>query len=85
MVHAKLILAACVLSLLTLAGCSKKVTARDVRDDPTPEIHTTAMTEAEHDNSKARAIDHTMRQIWDDLDKLLLINEPSRLSEYQIP
>lgn len=76
-----------VLAVLTvsMSACNKEVTADMVRSDPTPELKSVAMTHDQHENRKARAVDHTSRQIWDDLDSLLLINRPLRMTDYSMP
>lgn len=69
-------------------GCSSgqgRVTASSLRANLTPELKTTAMTGEQHKSRVARSLDHTMRQIWDDLDYIFLVDQPSRLTPYPIP
>lgn len=60
--------------VLTVGGCNT-----------TPELKTTAMTAPQHSSRIERAVDHNMRQIWDDLDYMLLLDRPSHLTAYPIP
>lgn len=67
-------------------GCSSdRVTVDDIRWNMTPELKTTAMTSAQHKTRIARAVDHNLRQIWDDLDYIFLIDQPGHLTPYPIP
>jgi len=69
-------------------GCGStqsRVTAGSLRANLTPELKTTAMTHEQHKTRQARALDHTLRQIWDDLDFIFLIDQPSHLTSYPIP
>lgn len=73
---------------MTLAGCSSgpsRVTAASIRSNMTPELKTTAMTSEQHKTRVARSLDHTLRQVWDDLDYIFLVDQPSRLTSYPIP
>ncbi len=72
-------------SVAFLGGCSNKITAHDVRRDMSPELDSTAQYTQQDRNTYARSIDHTTRQIWDDIAWLLLIDEPLHLTEYPIP
>jgi hypothetical protein len=77
-----------VVALSLLGGCNKgekRVTADDVRRHMSPELQTMAMTREQHKNEIARSIDTTLRQFWDDVDMVLLLDHPIRLSRYQIP
>lgn len=78
-----------VLSLGMLAtGCSSgegRITVGDIRSNMTPELKTTAMTDDQHKTRIVRSVDHNLRQIWDDLDYLFLIDQPSHLTPYPIP
>jgi hypothetical protein len=73
---------------LTTVGCSSgpsRITASTIRGNMTPELQTTAMTSEQHKTRVARSVDHTLRQIWDDLDYIFLVDQPSRLTPYPIP
>lgn len=73
-------------SALLVGGChSDQVTVGDIRANMTPELQTTAMTKEEHKTRIARTVDHNLRQIWDDLDYIFLVDQPSHLTEYPIP
>lgn len=73
-------------ALLT-GGCSSggRIEASDIRANMTPELKTTAMTSEEHKTRIARSLDHNLRQIWDDLDYIFLIDQPSHLTPFPIP
>ncbi len=69
-------------------GCGSsqsRITAGSIRANMTPELKTTAMTHEQHKSRIARSVDHTLRQIWDDLDYIFLVDQPSRLTPYPIP
>lgn len=70
---------------LSLGGCSNRITPDSVRSDMSPELQSMAMTAEQRKNTHARALDTTARQFWDDLDFLLMIDQPSRLSIYPVP
>jgi hypothetical protein len=77
-----------VLAISMVGGCNNgpdRITADDVRDDMSPELQTMALTREQHKNQIARSIDTTLRQFWDDVDVVLLLDRPVRLSRYQIP
>lgn len=63
-------------------GCSK---AQRIRANYTPYLDSTAANSEQDRNTQARVIDHNTRGIWDDLNRLLLLDEPSRLTPYKIP
>lgn len=77
--------------VLTIAlftvGCSSggRLEVDDIRANMTPELQTTAMTSSQHKTRIARTVDHNLRQIWDDLDYIFLIDQPSHLTDYPIP
>jgi hypothetical protein len=75
------------IAALTLAGgCgSDQITAKSVRKDMSPELMSLAHQREQRRNMYARTLDTNKRQIWDDLDRILLMNRPSRLSEYPVP
>jgi hypothetical protein len=72
-------------SLVFLGGCHSPVSAKGVRNNPSPELQSIAMTKGQRKNRHARTHDTTMRQIHDHLDMILLFDRPVRLSEYPIP
>lgn len=73
------------MSLLTLGCNDNKITASKVRGDMSPELESMAMTSEQRKNTHARAIDTTERQFWDDLDMILLLDKPVRLTRYPVP
>ena len=81
------LLAAAGLTLaLAVGGCSEnRVTAASVRANPSPELESMAMSHEQRENDHARTLDTNLRQVWDDLDMLMLNNEPSHGSRYPIP
>ena len=80
------LLAVCMLFALVAGGCNKdKVTADDVRDHMSPELKSMAMTNEQRKNAHARTIDTTLRQTWDDLDMILLLDKPVKLTRYPVP
>lgn len=62
-----------------------RITAADVRWDMSPELSTLDSTPGESKNNHARVIDTNTRQIWNDLDRILLLDRPSHLSLYSVP
>ncbi len=74
------------LLLAAVGGCdNNKITASKVRSDMSPELDSIAMTKEQRKNEHARTVDTDLRQVWDDLDMLLLLDRPVRLSRYPIP
>ena len=69
--------------LIGTAGCATK--AQRIRANYTPYLDSTAYNVEQDRNRQARVIDHNTRGIWDDLNRILLLNEPSRLTYYTIP
>lgn len=72
------------LSLVSLTGCNR-VTARDIRSNMTPELHSTARSGEFRKNDYARIIDNNTRGAWDDLDRFMLLQRNSRLSPWPVP
>lgn len=72
------------LSLVSLTGCNR-VTARDVRSNMTPELHSTTRSKEFRKNDYARYIDNNTRGAWDDLDRFLLLHRNSRLTPWPMP
>jgi len=66
-------------------GCEKKVTPYDVRSDMTPALDTVARTWQQDMNLRAKNVDHTTRQAWNDLRRMFLLDDAIHLSEYPIP
>lgn len=67
-------------------GCSKqKVTAKSARRDLSPELQSMSLMSEQRKNMHARTHDTNMRQIWDDLDAILLLKHPVRLANYPMP
>lgn len=70
--------------LLGTSGCAATKAER-IRANYTPYLDSVAFNSEQDRNTQARVIDHNTRNIWDDLNKILLLDEPSRLSAYYIP
>ena len=81
--------AALAFCLFASVGCesqsNNRITAEDVWNDMSPELKSMAMTEAQRKNKKYRIDDTNMRQIWNDLDTLMLMDRPVRMSKYPVP
>lgn len=79
------------LVLLTpMGGCKNNknpetITARDVRGDMSPELQSIAFSREQRRNRVARTVDTNLRQTWDDIDRVLLLDRPLHLSRYPIP
>lgn len=72
--------------MLAGTGCSRdRITASSVRRNMSPELASMAHQSQQRKNMHARTIDTDTRQIWDDLDSVLLLNRPSRMSIYPVP
>ncbi|USO00113.1 MAG: hypothetical protein H6810_05475 [Phycisphaeraceae bacterium] len=75
-------ISACAALLVT--GCSStSITA--LRFNPTPELARVSKTSDEVMNEHALTANMNIRSIGDDLDRLLLLSHPSRLSPEPIP
>lgn len=73
--------------LTTAGGCkdNKKVTASDVRSHMSPELQSITYTREQRRNRVARTVDTDLRQVWDDIDRVLMLDRPLHLSRYPIP
>ena len=75
--------------LLPAMGCAsqerKRITARSVRSNMTPALDSIGRTTDQDYNNYARVIDHNTRAAWNDLARLLLIQETSDLEPYYMP
>ena len=72
--------------LLSSAGCnSGERQAFWFRRNATPELSHIGRSNGQVKNDHARIIDNNGRMIKDDLDRLLLLDENSRLSPYTSP
>jgi hypothetical protein len=70
-----------------LIGCEseKPILIDQVRKNPTPEMETIARTHDQRKNDHAIVKDYNERQIGDDIDAILLMDRPVRLSPYVLP
>lgn len=81
-----LLLLSLVVFAAALLGCqSDGITAKSVRKDMSPEMKSIALMHEQRKNVHARTKNTNKRQIWDDIDSILLLDRPVRLSEYPIP
>ena len=72
--------------LFVCGGCgNKQITAGYARSHPSPELSSLAHMSEQRKNMHARTFDTNLRQIWDDVDAILLTNRPGQLSVYPIP
>ena len=72
--------------LIVVSGCgSQKITPKYARRHLNPELTSMAHMSEQLKNRHARTHDTNLRQIWDDLAAILLLEHPVRLSEYPIP
>lgn len=78
------LLFALVAPTFSMVGCNR-ITASSVRGNMTPELETVSLTPEQRKNRTARSVDHTLRQIHDDWDNLLLLDEPIKMTPYPIP
>ena len=76
---------AMLLTLLLIGGCSQKITAATVRRNLTPELETLSLTHEQRLNVHARTKNLGWRQLESDLDRLLLLDRPVRLTRYPVP
>lgn len=75
-----------VLAAGLLGGCksnpdSKKLTIDEVRSDPTPDLSSIAWTHDQRKSRRAYVADTNLRQIWDDIDEIMLFDRPSRMAK----
>lgn len=72
--------------LLFGGACSRDtITASMIRQDMSPEMESMALTHGQRLNRRAKVWDVNARQIWDDIDVILLEDRPLRLSRYPVP
>lgn len=80
--------AAAALTLLALAagpGCASDTSPSAIRADVTPYLDNLDQNEELAKNDHARLIDHNTRSAWNDLERLLLLDRPSRLNRIYVP
>lgn len=70
---------------LSAAGCSQPTVLEALRMDMSPGFETMAFSHDQRLYHHARSLDTLNRQLRDDLDKLLFVDRPLRLSPYPIP
>jgi hypothetical protein len=75
-------------ALALLSGCySNTAAGRDakVRNNLTPELETLSQREIEVDNRQTLTIDENLRMANEDLNRMWLLDRPSRLNRIRIP
>lgn len=73
-------------SCAVMIGCNNdRLTAGEIRRNPTPTLDHLAASHEQIENAHARVIDNNTRGIWSDLDRLLLLHRSSRLQPYTLP
>ncbi|MFI4859144.1 MAG: hypothetical protein ACIAXF_00540 [Phycisphaerales bacterium JB063] len=65
-------------------GCNT-ITSADIRDDPTPELYSQAMSLEEYKNDRAIHRHHAWRTIHDDLARLFLFDKNTQLTPWPTP
>ncbi len=72
---------------ITSAGCASndEITADKIRSAPSPEMEGMVRTHEQRDNDFSKTMHVNGRQIWDDIDMIMLWDRPSRLSRYPVP
>ena len=66
-------------------GCASDTSPSAIRGDVTPYLDNLSQNEELAKNNHARVIDHNTRSAWSDLEALLLLDRPSRLSPIYVP
>jgi hypothetical protein len=81
-----LVAAAVVAAPMFLGGCAgDRVTVGELRRNPTPELAHTARSTGQVRNDHARIWDTSGRMLWDDIERLLLLNANRQNSPYVAP
>ena len=71
--------------LAAAAGCSQeKVTFKDIRHHPAPELSTTADSKVESQGNLAYMKNTDLRGFWDDVERAWYLDNPTRLSPFPI-
>ena len=79
------ILGAVIAASLLAVGCTKPSMIDTVLLDMSPGFETIARSHEQRMIRQARTLDTNHRQLYDDIDRILLIYRPLRLSNYSIP
>lgn len=66
-------------------GGDDELTEDDILSDMSPELDQLAETPGEVRIRHARTLDTSGRQAWDDLDRILMLDRPRRLSMMPVP
>lgn len=78
----------CAVIPMFLGACASNTpSARDaeVRGNLTPELHTLAERPIDVDNRQTLTVDENLRMANEDLNRLLLLDRPSRLARERVP
>ena len=73
------------LGLSTIGGCSDKFTAKTARKNISPSLDTLSLTREQMKNRSARTMDINLRQLNEDVDRLLLLDQPTILNRNTMP
>ena len=80
------LLASCLFAVTLFAGgCSNTISSNDLRDNWTPELYSTTLSEEEFKNFTSRHRHNYMRQIHDDWAMIWMQKRNVRLTEYTLP
>lgn len=77
MARTRFILSAVALTAcVTLSGCTSRLT---------PELHSYSESNEQFDNRHARVSNNNLRVVWDDLERVFLLNRTSGLHRFPAP
>lgn len=74
-----------VTGVFTAAGCSGPDASQQGHMEMSPGFETIALSHEQNAVRHARTLDTNSRQLVDDIDRILLIDRPMRMSIYPIP
>ncbi len=81
----RVVCAAAVLALVALGGCAKNpVSFKQIAKHPSPELAATIDRPDDIKKNYAYMRNTNLRGFWDDLQRTIYIDQPSRLSPYPI-
>lgn len=75
-------------AMLMAGGCSsgnRMITSESFRSNPSPELYSYGATKEQYQNDRALVIDQNTRQIPDDINSLLLLDQPMHFSTLPMP
>lgn len=73
--------------MLAAGGCSSNdtITSETFRKNPSPELYSYAAAKEQFQNDRALVVDQNMRLIQDDINSLLLLDQPFHTTLYAMP